>query len=194
MKRITERDLQAETRRTQLVDVALRLFAENGVENVSMKDLATEARVAQGLVYHYFESKDALLAAVLRRHTPLPAFEAVVRDMMPLSARDGLLLFANRMAVLLPEKRLILRLVLREVLSPRSAMLPQALAFHDDVTAQLATFFEKRIEAGELRPHQPLTSVHMLMSSFLMLLILDQPLQPYVSPFVDTILSGIQAE
>jgi AcrR family transcriptional regulator len=45
------RDLQAETRRNQLLDIALALFAERGVENVSLKDLAAEANVAQGLIY-----------------------------------------------------------------------------------------------------------------------------------------------
>ncbi len=51
MKSPTKRDLQAETRRSQLLDIALALFAERGVENVSIKDLATEAGVAQGPIH-----------------------------------------------------------------------------------------------------------------------------------------------
>src|SRR6266508_199415 len=72
MKQPTRRDQQAENRRNQLLDIALALFDERGVENISIKDLAAEGQVAQGLIYYYFESKDALLEAVFQRHNPLP--------------------------------------------------------------------------------------------------------------------------
>ena len=74
MKQPTQRDLQAENRRNQLLDLALALYADRGVENVSIKDLATEAQVAQGLIYYYFQSKDALLEAVFQRHNSFPPY------------------------------------------------------------------------------------------------------------------------
>src|SRR5258708_23857337 len=125
----TQRDLQAEIRRNQLLDIALTLFAEHGVENVSIKDLAGAAEVAPGLIYHYFSSKYELLVAVFQQHNPLPEFEAIVKELFNLPARDGLLLFARRLAQLLPEKRRVLRLLMRELLSPRSTMLTEVIAF-----------------------------------------------------------------
>jgi AcrR family transcriptional regulator len=65
-------------RRNQLLDLALALFAERGVENVSIKDLAAEAEIAQGLIYYYFESKGALLRAVFQRHNPFPQVQAII--------------------------------------------------------------------------------------------------------------------
>lgn len=129
MKQTTRRGLQAETRRNQLLDIALALFAERGVENVSIKDLATEANVAQGLIYYYFQSKDELLAAVFQRHNPLPQLQAIIETLDDLPAREGFLLFARRAAALLPEKRPVLRLLARELLSPRSSLLAQALPY-----------------------------------------------------------------
>jgi AcrR family transcriptional regulator len=187
----TQRDLQAELRRNQLLDIALALFAERGVENVSIKDLAAEVGVAPGLIYHYFRSKDELLVAVFQRHNPLPEFEAILQELSGLPAREGLLHFTQRLVQLLPEKRHAFRLAAREMLSPRSTMLTEVIMFRQEAIALFSQYLQGRIDAGELRPHQPLVSLHMLVSSLLILLLLDQPLEPYIEQFVDTILDGI---
>ncbi len=191
MKAPTQRDLQAETRRNQLLDIALALFAERGLENVSIKDLAADAEVASGLIYHYFRSKDDLLAAVFQRHNPLPEFEAIAKELSGLPAREGLLLFARQLTRLLPQKRLVIRLLVREMLSPRSTMLTQVITFRQEAIALLSAYLQSRVDAGELRPHEPLVPLHMLVSSLLVLVLLDQPLEPYVAHFVETILNGI---
>jgi AcrR family transcriptional regulator len=187
----TQRDLQAESRRLQLLDIALNLFSERGVENVSIKDIAAEAKVAQGLLYHYFPSKDDLLAAVFQRHNPMSEFEIILHDLSDLPAHEGLMLFAQRLAQLLPEKRRAIRLLVREMLSPRSTVVTQVVALRRDAIALLTDYLQQRIAAGELRPHLPFVPIHMLVSSLLILLLLDQPLEPFVTQFADTILNGI---
>lgn len=189
----TQRDLQAERRRNQLLDIALALFAERGVENVSIKDLAAEAEVASGLLYHYFRSKEDLLAGVFQKHNPLPEFEAIIKELSDLPAREGLLRFAQRLAQLLPEKRRALRILMRELLSPRSIMLREVITLRQEGLALFSAYLQSRIDAGELRPHQPLVPLHMIISSLLILLLLDQPLEPYVEQFVEIILEGIRA-
>src|SRR3954467_13375129 len=54
----------AEDRRRQILDAAVRVFAAQGYESSRVSDVAKEAGVAYGLVYHYFASKDAVLEAV----------------------------------------------------------------------------------------------------------------------------------
>ena len=54
-----------ETRRARVIDAALRLAAEGGYEAVQMRDIARNADVALGTVYHYFTSKDHLLAEAM---------------------------------------------------------------------------------------------------------------------------------
>src|SRR5579871_543324 len=53
---MTRRTQQAEERREQLIDTALRVFAEKGWDATSIPDLARAAGVAQGLMYHYFSN------------------------------------------------------------------------------------------------------------------------------------------
>ncbi len=53
------------TTRERLIDSALYLFWERGFANTSMAELLSRADVNSGSFYHFFESKEALLKAVL---------------------------------------------------------------------------------------------------------------------------------
>jgi AcrR family transcriptional regulator len=55
-----------EERRRQILHAAVRAFARNGYHACRVSDIATEAGVAYGLVYHYYSSKEALLEAIFR--------------------------------------------------------------------------------------------------------------------------------
>jgi TetR/AcrR family fatty acid metabolism transcriptional regulator len=51
---------QADKRRA-ILDAAIRVFARQGFHSARVSDVASEAGVAYGLVYHYFDSKDQML-------------------------------------------------------------------------------------------------------------------------------------
>ena len=57
--------IQAERRR-QILQAAVRTFADKGYHATRVSDIAKEAGVAYGLVYHYYESKETLLEAIFR--------------------------------------------------------------------------------------------------------------------------------
>ncbi len=48
-------------RRRQILDAAIRVFARQGFHACRVSDIAREAGVAYGLVYHYFDSKEQIL-------------------------------------------------------------------------------------------------------------------------------------
>ena len=48
-------------KRRQILDAAIRVFARQGFHSTRVADIADEAGVAYGLVYHYFNSKDQVL-------------------------------------------------------------------------------------------------------------------------------------
>ena len=56
----------AENKRAQILQAAVRVFARQGYEATRVGDVAKDAGVAYGLVYHYFGSKEAVLEAVFR--------------------------------------------------------------------------------------------------------------------------------
>jgi AcrR family transcriptional regulator len=54
-------------RRDAFLDAAQRLIQSKGYEQMSLQDVLDEIAVSKGAFYHYFESKEALLAAVVDR-------------------------------------------------------------------------------------------------------------------------------
>ena len=53
-------------RRQELLDAAVRVFARKGLGAARVGDIAEEAGVAHGLLYHYFRSKDDVLETIFR--------------------------------------------------------------------------------------------------------------------------------
>jgi TetR/AcrR family transcriptional regulator, fatty acid metabolism regulator protein len=57
----TARQQAAADKRRQILDAAVRVFARQGFHQCRVSDIADEAGVAYGLVYHYFDSKEEVL-------------------------------------------------------------------------------------------------------------------------------------
>lgn len=55
-----------DSRRAQLLELGLRLFGTRAYDEVSIDDIAREANVSKGLLYHYFGGKRAFYVAVVR--------------------------------------------------------------------------------------------------------------------------------
>lgn len=55
-------------KRRLIVDAAVRVFARNGYHTSRVGDIAEEAGIAHGLLYHYFASKEEVLATVFREN------------------------------------------------------------------------------------------------------------------------------
>ncbi len=60
-------DAAADKRRL-ILDAAVRVFARSGYHGARVGDIAEEAGVAHGLLYHYFSSKEEVLATVFREN------------------------------------------------------------------------------------------------------------------------------
>jgi TetR/AcrR family transcriptional repressor of uid operon len=55
-------------RRSQILEAALICFAKRGFHQTSMHDISTEAGISVGLIYRYFENKEAVISAMADRH------------------------------------------------------------------------------------------------------------------------------
>ena len=74
------RQEQAQRRREQLIEAALAVFALKGVDGCTVKDIARSAAVTPGLLYHYFDSKEALVAAVLAERGFMPQLDTLLGE------------------------------------------------------------------------------------------------------------------
>jgi len=77
-------------KRRLILDAAIHVFARQGFHACRVSDVADEAGVAYGLVYHYFKSKEEILDTLFteRWQLMLDAIEAI--DSQDLPARDKL--------------------------------------------------------------------------------------------------------
>ena len=71
MPALVEKSAALEDKRRQLLDAAVRVFARKGFHASRVGDIAEEAGVAHGLLYHYFKSKDQVLEAVFHENWSL---------------------------------------------------------------------------------------------------------------------------
>ncbi len=67
MTATTRSRLAPDERRSQLLDLGVRLLATRSLDELSIDLLAEEAGISRGLLYHYFGNKHAFHEAVVRR-------------------------------------------------------------------------------------------------------------------------------
>jgi TetR/AcrR family fatty acid metabolism transcriptional regulator len=86
---------RAADKRRLILDAAVRVFARQGFHACRVSDIADEAKVAYGLVYHYFASKDEVLDTLFleRWNVMLTLIREV--DAEPIPVREKLLSIAS---------------------------------------------------------------------------------------------------
>jgi len=63
-----DREAAIEEKRRLIIDAAVRVFARDGYHTSRVGDIAEEAGIAHGLLYHYFSSKEEVLATLFREN------------------------------------------------------------------------------------------------------------------------------
>src|SRR5437588_386882 len=96
MSAAASRAAAAADKRRQILDAAIRVFATRGFHACRVSDVADEAGVAYGLVYHYFPSKEEILSTLFqeRWQIMLDAIAEIDRQ-QDIPARDKLYLVAS---------------------------------------------------------------------------------------------------
>ena len=61
---MTDGSIASEDKRKRILDAAIGVFAEHGYHGSRVADIAEDAGVAHGLLYHYFASKDDVLKTI----------------------------------------------------------------------------------------------------------------------------------
>jgi AcrR family transcriptional regulator len=85
-----------ESRRQQIIDGALHIFAEKGFEKATNKDIAEASGIGSpGLIYHYFKDKNDLFRQVIEQRAPVLQLIGRSEALMERPPREVLLLFGN---------------------------------------------------------------------------------------------------
>ncbi|MGJ6963455.1 TetR/AcrR family transcriptional regulator [Streptosporangium sp. G11] len=141
--------------REHLIAAAERLMARRGTAGLTVRDIAREAQVADGVLYNHFAGKEELLALALHAHVqtverelgelPNRAGSSTVEDNLRVYITRGLALHAAILpsfAGLLAQPEVLIRF----------ANLPNPMAGGQGLREELATYLRAERDLGRLAP------------------------------------------
>src|SRR5215831_2703205 len=82
-------------KRRVILDAAVRVFARQGFHTCRVSDIADEAGVAYGLVYHYFSSKEEILDTLFLERWDVMLAAIAEADRSDVGPRDKLRAIAS---------------------------------------------------------------------------------------------------
>jgi TetR/AcrR family transcriptional regulator, fatty acid metabolism regulator protein len=145
---LTARSITVDKRRV-LLDAAVRVFARRGYHDARVGDIAEEAGVAHGLLYHYFSSKEQVLETIFNE--TWTELLAAVRDVEE-SGDPAHVQLRHVAAILLRSWRRqpdLVRVLVLDV--TRSAQLGRRVSDVRDAFAAIERIVTRGQEAGDLR-------------------------------------------
>lgn len=151
MATTTSRSQAAADKRRLILDAAVRVFARQGFHACRVSDIADEAGVAYGLVYHYFSSKDEILDTVfLERWNVLLAVIAEV-DAGDGPARDKLRAIASFIVDSYRHDPDVMKVIVVEVTRAANSFGRTHLGKIREAYSLIAAIVAKAQRAGEFR-------------------------------------------
>jgi AcrR family transcriptional regulator len=118
-----------EEKRTRIMDTALEHFANEGYYATTINHIAKHAGISKGLMYNYFESKEALLKAIIHKSV-IEVFNYFDIERNGYLTEEEFEFFIRKIKVILREKRSFWRLLFQ-------------LLMQNDVREQLIESFLK---------------------------------------------------
>jgi AcrR family transcriptional regulator len=174
--------------RAHVLQVALALFRDKGVDNTTMREIATRASLSLGAAYHYFASKEAIILAyyadVQRQHVEL-ARQALVTTS---DLRDRLAVAMHTKLDVLGNDRRIMGALLRYTGDPAHPLSFLGATSRPIQLASIAVFDEALADTpmpAELRRIAPTVLWALHMGILLYFLYDDSPNQTRTRRLVD---------
>ena len=152
-------------RHDQIVQIAGALFAERGFLATTIRDIADEANILSGSLYHHFESKESIADILLRAYWDelMTEYDAIVAAKLePAETMRGLLAASIRM---LEQHRYAVRMILNDW-----AYLSGVLPYLDENNARIrkiwTTLLRQGMKRGQFRSDvDPNVTYRTIMSS-----------------------------
>lgn len=157
-----------EDRREQIIDAAMRVFAQKGFVRATNKDIAHEAGITPGLIYHYFENKEALFRAIIETRSPLQVIRSVPPQMLALPPEAFLRHLVRQVLNVIESEHFvqIIRVFLPEVIH-NPEMSPLGLTFLQEAIEFLTGYLAGKMAGGELRQADASLTAQVLASSIM---------------------------
>jgi AcrR family transcriptional regulator len=161
-----------EARRNQILNAAAGVFAEKGFHRATTKDIATEAGIAEGTIYNYFDSKDDLLIGMMARLTELETLGDELMEALEGDVQDFFVTMFRHRIENLEQAQGILRAILPEVIANAELREHYYQRFVLRVAGLIERYIEAQIELGHVRPVDAALATRTVQSIFVGLIVM----------------------
>jgi TetR/AcrR family transcriptional regulator, fatty acid metabolism regulator protein len=141
----------AADRRRQILDAAVRVFARQGFNGCRVSDIADEAGVAYGLVYHYFRSKDEVLDTLFVERWEILLDAIRQADAQPLPPREKLHAIASFIVDSYRHDPELMKVIIVEVTRAANTFGQTHLDRIQEAYRLIGVIVERAQEAGDFR-------------------------------------------
>jgi AcrR family transcriptional regulator len=153
-----KRNVQKELTRKKLIEVAIKLFGDNGILNTKTIDISKEAGVSHGTVFSHFKTQEELLVTVIEE-----VGDRIVSKLQELIDVNGSLeeILKAHISGLMEFEKFYTRLIIERRLLPESAsniyiIIQSSISFH------IGNVLKKEIAKGKIID----TPIHLLFNSW----------------------------
>jgi len=157
--KLTRREREKLTHRTEIIDAAERVFVKNGFLRSTMEEVAAEAEFSVGAIYKHFEGKEKLCVQVIENiiQECISEFKSEIMAMeKPLDALYEVVVLRLRHAKR-HGKFFRLLINLDSSVMPEIAIPERCRGFYDEYLEDVATLFNKAMEDGLIVTMNPLS-------------------------------------
>ena len=142
---------QATDKRRVILDAAVRVFARQGFHTCRVSDIADEAGVAYGLVYHYFSSKEEILDTLFLERWDIMLGAIAEADALKRSPREKLFAIAGFIVDSYRHDPELMKVIIVEVTRAANTFGLTHLAKIRDAYSQIAAIVARAQEEGAFR-------------------------------------------
>lgn len=174
---------RVEDRRRQIMDAALPLFAQRGFKGTTNRDIAESAKIAPGLIYWYFKSKEELFKSIVQESDVFIRLQLPLETMSEVPPRQLLPLLARGIVRLSRESQSfeIMRIVVAETMhTPEESGRFEPLYRH--FVAPLVGYFRAQISLNRLRQDDPVSMAQLFMTDLILFVLLN----PLITNTIET--------
>lgn len=188
----------SEERKAQILQAALELFSQVGYEAASMNDLASKCDLSKAAIYHYFDSKDAILIALTEQVFQADTDALLALEQSPLPAEDRLRAYlqtlVEEITKLKPLHGMFMEFYSQAARTP--VIRGHLQRYYDQYERTLTAIFQQGIDRGEFRPHDVQQTTEALMvgieGAIVISVIREADLQSLVNAMLDIILQSVR--
>ena len=189
---------RGEERRAQIVESATRLFAEQGVRATTLTEIAADAGMKRPALLHHFESKEALIHAVMDGHARnFTATQRSIAKYRGLEAISHLVEIAEYDAAN-PARVALWNALVADTTSAESTLRGRVLEYYALFRFAVGVMLDQAAEDGTLRDGVDRKMVANTIIAFLngietsWVLDPDLPLVPTVRKFLDDMVTSLR--